>query len=33
MPQVNMGHGVSGCFGTKLAPRKVEVTRGSGITP
>ena len=33
MTHVIIGHGVSGCFGTKLATRKVEVTRGLGITP
>jgi len=33
MGSLIMDHGVSGCFGTSLAPRKVELTRGLGVTP
>jgi hypothetical protein len=31
MTQVILDHGVSGCFGTRLAPAQYEVTRGLGI--
>lgn len=33
MGNLIMVHGVSGCFGTSLAPRKVPATRGLGIAP
>jgi len=33
MAPVLMDHGVSGCFGTSLAPHKIPTTRGLGITP
>jgi len=31
MTQVIMDHDVSGCFGTRLAPRKVPASHGFGI--
>jgi len=32
MANLVVGHGVSGCFGTNLAPRKGPTTRGLGIS-